>query len=151
MFYFAYGSNMNPARVAQRGLRVGAISAATLHGVALEFNKQSRDHAGNGHANIVYAPGARVEGVLYGLTDAEQIARMDRYENAPINYSRERVIVRTEDGEQPAWTYFANRAVIVAGLKPTRAYLDHLLAGEAYLSAAYLAWLASVECADAGP
>ena len=148
MFYFAYGSNMNPARVADRGLRVRNAVGAVLDGVTLRFDKQSRDHAGNGHANLVYAPAERVEGVLYALADTDQIARMDRFENAPINYSRERVVVRTARGELTAWTYFANRAVIVPGLKPTRGYLNHLLAGSAYLSADYHAWLCAVECAD---
>lgn len=148
MYYFAYGSNMNLARVASRGLSVVSVRGAVLTDVRLSFDKQSRDHAGNGHANIVYAPGQRVEGVLYALSDGEQIALMDRFERAPVNYSRERVVVRTAEGTQSAWTYFANRAVIVPGLKPRRGYLEHLLAGEPYLSPAYHGWLAGIACAD---
>lgn len=148
MLYFAYGSNMNPARVQQRGLAVTSMGGAVLADLMLAFNKQSRDHAGNGHANIVYAPGRRVEGVLYELADLGQITRMDRFEHAPVNYSRERVVVWTADGPRTAWTYFANPAVISSGLKPTRAYLSHLLAGEAFLSGPYHAWLAATVCAD---
>ncbi len=147
MYYFAYGSNMNPDRVAERGLAVVSIAGAVLEGVSLAFNKRSRDHRA-GHANIVYAPSDRVEGVLYGLRDADQIQFMDRFENAPINYSRERVIVRTARGPQAAWTYVANRAVIVEGLKPARAYLNHLLAGRSYLSVEYCARLAGSACVD---
>ncbi len=148
MRYFAYGSNMNPARVASRGLEVVSAVGAVLDGVTLRFNKQSRVHAGNGHANIVYAPGEVVEGVLYQLRDTDQIARMDRFESAPVNYSRERIAVRTATGSEVAWTYFANAAVIVHGLRPARAYLEHLLAGSAYLSDAYVAWLSTIECVD---
>lgn len=147
MYYFAYGSNMNPDRVAARGLTVVSVAGAVLEGVSLAFNKRSRDHT-TGHANIVYAPSTCVEGVLYGLRDADQIQRMDRFEKTPVNYSRERVIVRTAAGAQAAWTYVANRAVIVEGLKPARAYLNHLLAGRCYLSPEYYDWLAGVACAD---
>ena len=147
MYYFAYGSNMNPDRVAARGLAVVSVASAALDGVALAFNKRSRDHRG-GHANIVYAPSGCVEGVLYGLRDADQIQRMDRFEKTPINYSRERVVVRTAAGPQAAWTYVANRAVIIEGLKPARAYLNHLLAGRAYLSPEYYEWLAGSTCTD---
>jgi cation transport regulator ChaC len=147
MYYFAYGSNMNPDRVLERGLAVVSVAGAVLEGVSLAFNKRSRDHTG-GHANIVYAPADRVEGVLYGLRDVDQIQYMDRFEKTPVNYSRERVIVRTASGAEAAWTYVANRAVIVEGLKPARAYLNHLLAGRSYLSAEYYAWLAGSACVD---
>ena len=147
MFYFAYGSNMNSARVAERGLAVVSVVGAVLEGVSLAFNKRSSDHSG-GHANIVYAPSDHVEGVLYGLRDADQIQCMDRFEKTPVNYSRERVIVRTATGAEAAWTYVANRAVIVEGLKPTRAYLNHLLAGRSHLSTEYYAWLAGSACVD---
>lgn len=145
MYYFAYGSNMNPDRVAERGLAVVSVEGAVLEGVSLAFNKRSGDHIG-GHANIVCAPSACVEGVLYGLRDADQIQRMDRFEKTPVNYRRERVVVQTAAGAQAAWTYVANRAVIVEGLKPTRAYLNHLLAGRSYLSPQYYGWLAGLAC-----
>lgn len=147
MYYFAYGSNMNPERVAARGLAVVSVTGAVLEGVSLAFNKRSRDHSA-GHANIVYAPTGCVEGVLYGLRDADQIQRMDRFEKTPINYSRERVVVQTAAGARAAWTYIANPAVIVDGLKPARAYLNHLLAGRPYLSPEYYGWLAGSACAD---
>jgi hypothetical protein len=147
VYYFAYGSNMNPERVVERGLAVVSVAGAILEGVSLAFNKRSRDHNG-GHANIVYAPSDHVEGVLYGLRDADQILSMDRFEKTPVNYSRERVVVRTASGAQAAWTYIANRAVIVEGLKPARAYLNHLLAGRPYLSAEYYDWLAVAACVD---
>jgi hypothetical protein len=147
MYYFAYGSNMDPDRVAARGLGVVSIAGAVLDGMDLAFNKRSRDHT-SGHANIVYAPDGRVEGVLYGLRDADQIWRMDRFEKTPVNYSRERVVVRTATGTQSAWTYIANRAVLIDGLKPSRAYLHHLLAGRPYLSPAYYEWLAGSACHD---
>lgn len=147
--YFAYGSNMNPARVRERGLRVTTVCAAWLDGMALCFDKQSADHPRSGHANIARAPDDRVEGVLYGLLEGDEILRMDPFERAPINYSREVVVVTTRTGPVTAWTYFANAAVRVAGLRPEAAYLSHLLHGRPWLSEAYGARLACWPCADA--
>ena len=151
-WYFAYGSNMNPARVSARGLRYETLCSGLLSDYRLTFDKQSRDHEGSGHANVTDAPSGRVEGVLYRLCSPDEIARMDPFENVPINYRRARVRVATGDGhareEVEAWTYIANPAVLRAGLRPERAYLAHLLAGRPYLSDQYYAWLSSIVCAD---
>ena len=146
--YFAYGSNMNPHRMRERGMRFSVARAAALTDVRLVFNKASRLHPGIGHANLQYAPGEIVEGVLYDLVDSIEIARMDRFESAPVNYSRE--VVHTSAGES-CWTYFANPAVLRMRLLPSREYLDHLLAGEPYLSAPYLRRLAAWPCAEPPP
>ncbi len=137
--YFAYGSNMNPVRVRERGLNVLTCEAATLAGFALRFDKVSSLHPSESHANIVREPGASVEGVLYELASHDDILRMDRFENTPVNYSREVVLAETAEGSRPAWTYFANPAVRAEGLVPSDDYLAHLLAGRDFLSVGYLA------------
>lgn len=146
--YFAYGSNMNPARVRERGLAVTRIEAARLGGFRLAFDKHAADHAGAGHASIAWQPDAAVEGVLYWLADPGQIERMDVFERTPVNYSREMVQVQTASGPVWTWTYFANPAVLRVGLRPPRAYLAHLLAGRAYLSEGYHAGLAAWPCVE---
>ncbi len=133
---------MNASRVAERGLHVIDALGGRLHDFRLAFDKASRAHAGVGHACIHRDPGHVVEGVLYQLADAAEILKMDPFERAPWNYGRDAVAVQTEQGTVWAWTYFANAAVLAHGLKPSRAYLDHLLAGEAFLSSAYHARLA---------
>lgn len=147
-FYFAYGSNMNPQRVAARGLRFQHVCGATLNGVALAFDKQSRVHPGSGHANLMFDRTAVVEGVLYQLRDDDEIVHMDAFEAAPINYSRDVVVVSVAGRRVPAWTYFANAAVIRPGLRPERTYLAHLLAGRPYLSRGYFDWLNRIRCVD---
>ena len=119
-----------------------------LRGFRLEFSKQSRDHVGSGHAHIAYDRNGRVEGVLYLLASASEIEKMDPFERAPINYSRDVVVVETVAGPEPAWTYFANPGVLAADLRPERAYLAHLLAGASYLSADYVARLRQWPCAE---
>ncbi len=145
-FYFAYGSNMNPRRVAERGIGYDRITAARAANFTVRFEKRSRFQAGAGHASLAYRNGGVAEGVLYRLIGDEEIAKMDRFEGAPVHYSRETIRVETEDGATWAWTYFANRAVIAPNLKPPDWYVAHMVAGEPYLSAQYIAWLRSVEC-----
>jgi cation transport regulator ChaC len=147
-FYFAYGSNMDPARVAARGLRFDMACNAVLDGVRLTFDKQSREHPRSGHANLSFDRVARAEGVLYHLTAPDDIARMDVFEAAPVNYSRDVVVVSANGHDVIAWTYFANAAVIRPGLRPERAYLKHLLAGRCYLSPDYVQWLSQIRCVD---
>jgi len=144
--YFAYGSNMNPARVTQRGLRFDALAGARLAGYRLTFDKTSKLHPGLGHANLSYAPDDEVEGVLYWLSSPVEIEKMDRFESTPVNYSREVVQVQVREMLVCTWTYFANPAVRSPGLKPPRSYLQHLLAGREYLSESYYQGLARHDC-----
>ncbi|MCZ0941664.1 MAG: gamma-glutamylcyclotransferase [Gammaproteobacteria bacterium] len=146
--YFAYGSNMNPVRVRERGLRFTAVRGAWLKDRRLVFDKVSRLHPNAAHANVVYAPGERVEGVLYRLAGAVEILKMDPFERAPWNYGRDAVQVQAQDDVLWAWTYFANRAVRSDGLNPPAEYLAHMLAGRDHLSADYFDWLARTPVAD---
>lgn len=160
--YFAYGSNMNPDRVRERGISFEHASSARLHGFALAFDKTSRHHQGVGHANVIFAPERHVEGVLYWLSSTTEIEKMDRFESTPVNYSREVVSVAVEVAELPvyekheagtvptrvAWTYFANPAVRQPDLLPPRSYLNHLLAGERFLSPEYFSMLKAWPCEE---
>lgn len=143
--YFAYGSNMNPLRVADRGLRISETVGAVLGGYRLVFNKRSKGSPTTGHANIEYAPACKVEGVLYELDSCEEILKMDPFENAPVNYGREVVSLKANGGIQWAWTYFANPALKEDGLLPEREYLDHLLSGKPYISIAYYDYLENIK------
>ena len=150
-YYFAYGSNMNAARMAQRGLNVERALSGRLQSMQLRFNKraydgQQRSQVAVAYANVGYAPGWQVEGVLYQLAGAEEISKMDPFEGTPRFYSRELFAVQTAEGPIQAWVYVANRALLEEGLKPERWYLEHLLAGEPWLSAEYMQRLAQVEC-----
>ena len=153
-FYFAYGSNMNQQRMIDRGMRIQRALSGQLHGFSLVFNKRASDAPHRSYANICYAPGAVTEGVLYELTSPGELQRMDPFEGTPRLYSREIYSVATEEGFIPAWVYVANRAMIddIAS-KPARWYLDHLLAGEPFLSAGlYGDAVGMVVCVDdSGP
>lgn len=151
--YFAFGSNMNPQRVRDRGLEFARVCGARLAGFDLVFDKRAADHPGCGHANIAWAPERVVEGVLYELVDEQQILRMDPFERAPVNYSREVVTVLVEAAGPgtriAAWTYIANPAVRAPGARPEAAYMAHLLEGRPWLSPAWVARLEAWPLADA--
>lgn len=143
-YYFAYGSNMNPARMRSRGLQFDEALAGQLRGFALCFNKRAHDRPERSYANIRYQRDGVVEGVLYRLSHADEIRKMDPFEGTPVFYSRERMPVLTARGVIAAWVYVANPAMREEGLWPTRAYLEHLLAGREFLSESYWQALAAV-------
>lgn len=148
LFYFAYGSNMDPDRVRKRGIVFDQILGGTLRGYGLRFQKKSTVQTGAGHANIVVSNDEFVEGLLFKLSGEDQIEKMDPFERVPTNYSRDTIHVDSKAGRVAAWTYFANPDVMDLNLKPPRWYLDHLLEGRPYLSSSYVRQLEQIDCLD---
>lgn len=149
-YYFAYGSNMDAERMAGRGLQVERALAGQLPKMKLVFNKKAYDAPYRSYANVAYWPASTVEGVLYQLSQTDEIVKMDPFEGTPRLYSREIFAVDTLEGPIHAWVYIANRALLDNSLKPERWYLNHLLAGEGYLSPEYVQMLQKVECLEGG-
>ena len=145
-YYFGYGSNMNEARVRLREMPFTEILAGTLRGYELAFNKRSVKYPGAASANVIEKPGAQVQGVLYKLIGDQAIEKMDPFEGYPIRYNRFLSSVEVSAGSVSAWIYTANPDYIAEGLKPARWYLNHLLAGQRYLSEDYFSGLASTAC-----
>ncbi|MFC3283135.1 gamma-glutamylcyclotransferase family protein [Litchfieldella rifensis] len=146
-YYFAYGSNMNPARVEARIGATRRAMAGVLEDHELRFDKASRI-PGIAHANVASRQGARVEGALFRLSEPAQIELMDPYEGYPHDYQRQRRTIVTAEGAIEAWVYIAVPERTRPALKPAREYLAHLLAGEPFLSADYHARLRAVEAVD---
>ncbi|WP_111414681.1 gamma-glutamylcyclotransferase family protein [Billgrantia lactosivorans] len=143
-YYFAYGSNMNVARVEARIGATRRALAGTLHHHALRFDKASRV-AGVAHANVAPAAGESVEGALFELLEPAQIELMDPFEGHPHEYQRHRHPIVTDEGPIEAWVYVAAPGTTAQALKPAREYLEHLLAGRPFLSHDYYRRLARVE------
>ena len=76
--YFAYGSNMNPARMAKRCPGAIALGGAVL------LNHRLTERL---YADIDFVSGATVEGVLYLISEAN-LARLDACEGYPKVYRR---------------------------------------------------------------
>jgi gamma-glutamylcyclotransferase len=151
-WYFAYGSNMSAPRLFEERLKPEGVSAGDriagrLDGWRLAFNKQGRV-PGTGAGNIVLASGEVVHGTL-NLLPAKGFEVLDHYEGvAGGHYERLSVPVVRGDTGAPveAITYVA----LLTGedLRPTRAYLDHLLAGRDLLPAEYFRWLSETLTVD---
>jgi gamma-glutamylcyclotransferase len=152
-WYFAYGSNMSAPRLFEErlkpeGVAAGERIAGRLDGWRLAFDKRARTPGGAGAGNIVPASGATVHGTL-NLLPAKGFEVLDRYEGVDGGHYERRpvAVVRGDTGATvEAITYVA--LLTSEDLRPTRAYLDHLLAGRDLLPAEYFRWLSETPTLD---
>ena len=152
-WYFAYGSNMNPARLVDdrlkpKGVVLGRRVGGRLAGWRLTFDKVARSPKGSGAGNIVVSSGETVHGTLNEMPPAG-LDVLDVWEGvAGGHYERRTVrVVRADSGETiDAVTYVA--LLVGEGLRPTREYLGHLLAGRDLLPQIYWEWLKATPTFD---
>lgn len=139
MKYFAYGSNCNPAVMKKKGVAFTTAERALLPGYRLLFNKKAMREKlppGIGFANINEDAKGKVEGILYEILD-DHLGRLDESERYPDHYLRIQVTVRSNDEMVTCTAYQAHPDKIAAGLKPSRNYLNHILAAKDFLSWQY--------------
>jgi gamma-glutamylcyclotransferase (GGCT)/AIG2-like uncharacterized protein YtfP len=139
MKYFAYGSNCNPAVMRKKQVGFTSAQHAVLPGYRLLFNKKAlRDSLPDdvGFANLAEAPESNVEGVLYEIVD-HHLPRLDQSERYPEHYTRIEVTVHTRAGSVACTCYQAQPDKVATGLKPSRNYLNHILAARDFLSWQY--------------
>lgn len=84
--YFAYGSNMLPARLLGRCPSAKVVRTGVARAWSLAFSKASKD--GSGKATLVIAPNSAVPGVIFEIDLAER-EQLDRHEGAGSGYRRE--------------------------------------------------------------
>ncbi len=143
--YVAYGSNMNPARMKDRGVMFYSRELLVLPGYSLKFHKIAHHGPNTGAANIVPDENCVVEGILYKITWAG-IRNLDKHEGYPTEYDR--VLLKVQGIEKEILTYIAHPHRTSEGLKPSRDYLNHLLAAEDILSQDYHDYLRASKTAD---
>ncbi len=100
LHYFAYGSNLLPARLLARTPSARFASRAWLADHRLSFDKRGRD--GSGKATIVAAAGCTVPGVVYRL-DVADLPHLDAAEGCGFGYDR----VMLDSNLGPVMTYRA--------------------------------------------
>ncbi len=132
--YFAYGSNMLPARLQARCSTARVISTATAQSFGMEFSKPGKD--GSGKATLVRSdlPDAATPGVLFEIERSE-LHLLDTAESAGYGYDRldDFPVTNNSTGETaPATTYIA--CAPVPELVPFDWYLALVLAGSHYHS-----------------
>lgn len=149
VWYFAYGSNMDMARLYDARLKPQGIPVTTRHlgrldGWQLLFNKTWHKFSGGGAANIVRAADTVTYGTLNRMPP-EGLDVLDGYEGVAGGHYERRILTvfDCEAGHDVEAVAYVGINELDATLIPPRFYLDHLLAGRDVLPADYAAWLAS--------
>lgn len=151
--YFAYGSNLHPARLAARAPSSRFVCVARLPGYRLAFHKRSLID-GSGKCNIARADEAHsVWGVIYALGHAD-MERLDGEEVVHGGYLRKPYELIVGAAARVAHAYEAPPDVIDESLAPFDWYHGLVLGGARChgLPAEYIAMLESVAvCRDPEP
>jgi len=147
LYYFAYGSNMNPERMKERGAHFTQIEGYALNGYSLKFNKASSLEPRRGCANIVPDEKGVVEGVLYKI-NVEGLYNLDNFEGYPVEYDRVGFVIDLDGFQVTVKTYMAKPGKTREGLYPSRSYIEHLLRAKEYLSEDYYKNLEALETID---
>lgn len=143
--YFAYGSNMLPARLMDRCPSARSVGVGIARNLALEFSKASKD--GSGKATLVAAEGSRVPGVIFEIDLAER-SDLDRHEGLGSGYRREDALLIDDvarGGIARTSSYLGTS--LDAQLKPFDWYLAIVIAGAHHhgLDARHIAALRATE------
>ncbi len=146
-WYFAYGSNMEPATFrGRRGIEYAHALPARARGWRLVFDKPPLVSIGESYANIIAEPASDVLGVLYAI-DANGLAHLDLSEGVLIgNYQRISLAVTPLTGEPPVDAFTLVSEKRVQGLLPSKRYMACLINGalEHGLPEKYVAFLRSL-------
>ncbi len=120
--YFAYGSNMDSAQMAERIPGARVRGKAVLHGYGFRCNKIGRD--GTAKANVAREADALVWGVVYEITQND-LERLDHFEGG---YARREVGVELSDGATATCEVYVSEK-ISEDLLPSRTYRDRMVRG----------------------
>jgi gamma-glutamylcyclotransferase len=137
--YFAYGSNMLPARLLGRCPSAKVVGTGVARAWSLAFSKASKD--GSGKATLVAEPNSAVPGVIFEIDLAER-ELLDRHEGVGSGYRRDDAFA-VEGIAVPTSSYLGTS--LVHTLRPFDWYLATVVAGTDYhgLETAYVAALRS--------
>jgi len=146
--YAAYGSNMDPAQMAERCPHSPRAGTGWLHGWRLTFGGEHIAWEG-ALATVVEDSSAEVFVVLYEISDSDEQA-LDQWDGATLGYySKLKVRVSTGDGDALAWLYVLND---YEGGLPSARYLGIVAdaAEAAGAPGAYVSGLRSRPCSSMG-
>jgi hypothetical protein len=145
--YFAYGSNLHPARLEARIGRCQFQGIALLEQADLRFHKVGVDASGKCDITIDDTSAGGVWGAVYQIT-TEQKTELDRFESLGQGYEIREVDVLTyEQGLMRVFTYQAMTAFVDPALQPFDWYHELVLRGARFhgFPAEYLARLQLIE------
>ena len=147
IYYFAYGSNMNPDRMMERGIIFKSRSFGILRDYKLSFNKISSKNPKEGYANVIVSKHSIVEGCIYEVSNSD-ILLLDKFEGYPKHYRREEIVVQNNSGMIKCIVYIANNSKVLEGLMPTTDYMSHILKGKDMLTESYYTNLKNIKLLD---
>ncbi|MSP22079.1 MAG: gamma-glutamylcyclotransferase [Dehalococcoidia bacterium] len=129
--YFAFGSNLDEARLHIHCPSARFVSIARLADHRLAFTIESRNTWHGGVADILAAPGAEVWGALWVIA-GEHSRALDEQEGVfrePPAYRCYRVTVETRAGDSVTCRAYQVVAPNLAGITPSPAYKATILRG----------------------
>jgi gamma-glutamylcyclotransferase len=129
--YFAFGSNLEEARLHIHCPSARFVSSARLADHRLAFTIESRNTWHGGVADILPAPGLEVWGALWVIA-GEHSRALDEQEGVfrePPAYRRYRVAVETPAGDTVACRAYQVAAPNLQGIAPSPAYKATILRG----------------------
>ena len=112
LYYFAYGSNLHPVRLRERGLPAQLIGGTELRHHRLAFHKKGQDESSK--CNLVRTDGEydRVYGAIYEL-DSKHKNDLDSFEGKGYGYIDQNIMLQHQGQEYNCFTYFAQQSHIV--------------------------------------
>ncbi|MEM9567182.1 MAG: gamma-glutamylcyclotransferase family protein [Cyanobacteria bacterium P01_E01_bin.34] len=128
MLYFAYGSNLHPARLRDRTPSAQLITTGFTCSRQLVFHKVGRDGSAKCDALLAEDPDSTVFGAVFQL-DERDISTLDRYEALGVGYQREILSVSTATGTLQAFAYIAQAQYVDPSLTPFHWYKQLVIAG----------------------
>jgi len=146
--YAAYGSNMDPAQMAERCPHSPQAGTGWLEGWRLTFGGEDIGWEG-ALATVVEDADGRVFVVLYEVSENDEQA-LDRWDGATLGYyNKVKVRVATLEGDAVAWLYVLND---YEGGLPSARYLGIMAdaAESAGAPADYVDWLRTRPCTSMG-
>jgi len=130
IWYFSYGSNLDPARFRSRVGPWHEMRTAVLEGYRVRFSGDVRSEGGGG-AFVEPAEGAAAFGAVF-LIDPDQMQAMDEVELRPERNLAGLAVRRQVDVRTPAEIVRAEMYTLPASgryLAPSMKYLGHILDG----------------------
>ncbi|MEO6029135.1 MAG: gamma-glutamylcyclotransferase family protein [Candidatus Binatia bacterium] len=130
VWYFAYGSNMQPGTFAgRRGITPSRAVAARARDWRLALDKTPLLPMGESFANLLAEPGAETWGVAYEIT-ADDLAHIDLTEGVLIgNYGRIEVAVESAASDGPTRAFTLTSDKRSPELIPSEYYMALLIEG----------------------
>ena len=131
MFYFAYGSNLHPARLSARVLSARFVDTGFCAVRRLVFHKAGQDGSAKCDIPRAATRDTRVYGALFEL-DLSAWQTLDRIEGVGKGYERAVILVVTPSGPLDVFAYLAQSHFVSPGLKPFHWYKKLVKEGARY-------------------